>query len=75
MAKIMNLGDQTDIKWLYNVNYPVGQGCFNRRDDVLLVQIAINYLLANFVLNDAKGNRITIPGPLGAASSMKKSWS
>ncbi|HUL14523.1 MAG TPA: hypothetical protein VLV88_00885 [Terriglobales bacterium] len=59
MAKIMNLGHDTDIAWLTNVSFPVGPGCFNLRDDVLLVQIAINRLLAHFVINDPKGDRIT----------------
>ncbi len=59
MALIMNLGDDTDIKWLYNVSYPVGPYCPNHRDDVLLVQYTINCLLAALQLTDSDGQPIT----------------
>jgi hypothetical protein len=59
MTKIMNLGQGTDLAWLMNLSYPVGPGCINHRDDVQLVQIAINRILAYFVINDTQGNRIT----------------
>lgn len=59
MACIMNLGYETDIKWLYNVSYPVGRGCPNRRDDVLLVQSFLNMLLPCLtILDPASGKRI-----------------
>lgn len=52
MARVMNLGDETDIKWIFNVTYAVGSGCTNRWDDVMLVQHALNTLLAAFELKD-----------------------
>jgi hypothetical protein len=52
MACIMNLGNQTDIKWIYNVSYPVGRGCPNYRDDVLLVQSFLNMLLPCLTILD-----------------------
>ena len=60
MARIMNLGSETDIKWIYNVTFPVGPAGSNRKDDVLLVQHAINTLLPHFEIRDPKGVRITI---------------
>ena len=59
MAHVMNLGDETDIKWLFNVDYAVGPGASNRWDDVMLVQHFLNTVMARFDLRDAKGNRIT----------------
>lgn len=59
MARVMNLGDETDIKWIFNVTYAVGPGCTNRWDDVMLVQHALNTLLAAFELKDSRGRKIT----------------
>jgi hypothetical protein len=59
MARIMNLGDETDIKWIFNLSFAVGPWCENRRDDVQLVQHGINALLAHFELRDAAGRPIT----------------
>lgn len=59
MAYVMNLGDETDIKWMYNVAYPVGPRGSNRRDDVQLVQQAINIIHNTYVLYDDKGRTIT----------------
>lgn len=55
----MNLGNETDIKWIYNVSFPVGPGRANNQDDVMLVQHAINTLLTHFEIKNAKGGRIT----------------
>jgi len=59
MAKITNLGDETDIKWIFNVSTSVGPNGYNRIDDVMLVQHVLNTLLATFDIRNAKGNRIT----------------
>lgn len=59
MAKITNLGDQTDIKWIFNVSTSVGPNAYNRADDVMLVQHVLNTLLANLDIRNAKGVRIT----------------
>jgi hypothetical protein len=58
MAKIMPLGNETDIVWLFNVSYSVGPGCPNCRDDVLLVQHAINCVMAPLHLKNPKGELI-----------------
>ncbi len=59
MAAIMNLGNETDIKWLINVSYPVGRAGPNRRDDVLLVQSFLNMLMPCFQLQDpVSGKRL-----------------
>ena len=59
MAKITNLGDQTDIKWIFNVSTSVGPNGYNRIDDVMLVQHVLNTLLASFDIRNSKGARIT----------------
>ena len=58
MAYVMNLGDETDIRWLYNVSYPVGPRGSNRRDDVQLVQHAINIIHNAYMLYDDNGRLI-----------------
>jgi hypothetical protein len=57
MAYVMNLGDETDIVWLYNVSYPVGPRGSNR-DDVQLVQHAINIIHNTYLLYDDSGRLI-----------------
>lgn len=59
MAKIMNLGNDTDIVWLYNVSYPVGPDCLNHRDDVMLIQHAINCIMVQLQLRKPDGSPIT----------------
>jgi len=59
MAYIMNLGNETDIKWIFNVSFPVGPGCSNRPDDVQLVQHGINAIMAHLELFDDGGRPIT----------------
>lgn len=58
MAYVMNLGNETDIKWLYNVSYPVGPRGSNLRDDVQLVQHAINVIHNTYELYDERGRII-----------------
>jgi hypothetical protein len=60
MARYFELsGDEVGIKWLFNVSYPVGPKCENRRDDVMLVQHAINTLLPHLDLKKPDGKTIT----------------
>jgi len=60
MAKYFELsGDEVGIKWLFNVSYAVGPKCENRRDDVMLVQHAINTLLPHLDLKKPDGKTIT----------------
>jgi hypothetical protein len=59
MAKITNLGNETDLKWIHNVSEAVGPGCWNKRDDVLLVQHALNKLLPHLEILGADGKPIT----------------
>jgi hypothetical protein len=59
MAKITNLGGEVDLKWIHNVSHSVGPGCWNRKDDVQLVQHALNKLMPHFVILGKDGNRIT----------------
>lgn len=59
MAKITNLGNETDIKWIFNVSTSVGPNGYNRGDDVMLVQHLLNTLLANLDIRNPKGVRIT----------------
>lgn len=59
MAHEMALGNETDLKWIFNVTYPVGPNGVNRWDDVMLVQHALNVVMAPFELKDARGRPIT----------------
>ena len=58
MAHIKNLGGQTDLQWILNVDASVGPNCYNRWADVMLVQVFLNTLLAPLRLRDAKGREI-----------------
>lgn len=59
MAKITNLGNETDIQWIFNVSTSVGPNGYNRADDVMLVQHVLNTLLPSLDIRNAKGVRIT----------------
>ena len=59
MATITNLGDETDIKWIFNVSTSVGPNGYNRGDDVMLVQHVLNTLLASLDIRNARGARIS----------------
>lgn len=59
MAHILDLGDQTDIKWIFNVSTSVGLNAYNRVDDVMLIQHVLNTLLAAMDIRDSNGNRFT----------------
>ena len=48
-----------DLKWIWNVSFPVGPGASNRPDDVQLVQHAFNTLMSRIDFFDAKGSLIT----------------
>ena len=56
MAHIRNLGGETDLAWIFNVDTSVGLNCYNRWDDVMLVQVFLNTLLAPLNLRDPNGN-------------------
>ena len=58
MAHIRNLGGQTDIQWILNVDASVGPNCYNRWADVMLVQVFLNSLLAPLRLRNSQGNEI-----------------
>ena len=59
MAQITELGDETDLKWIFNVSYAVGPRSPNRRDDVLMVQHIFNKLLPYVEFKGPDGSRIT----------------
>ena len=60
MARYFELsGNEVGINWLFNVSHPVGPKCANRRDDVMLVQHAINTLLPHLELKKPDGKTIT----------------
>jgi hypothetical protein len=59
MAFYMEMGGETDLKWIFNVNFDVGPGRANRWDDVMLVQHALNAVMASYDLIGAKGNVIS----------------
>ena len=59
MAHYMELGNETDLKWVFNVSFPVGPGASNRWDDVMLVQHALNAILPHYEIRDAKGRIIS----------------
>jgi len=59
MAQITELGNETDLKWIFNVSYSAGPRCPNHRDDVLLVQHLLNKLLPYVEMMDENGKRIT----------------
>src|SRR5579872_851616 len=59
MAHIKNLGGQTDLAWILNVDTSVGPNSYNRWDDVMLVQVFMNALLAPLGLRDPQGRPIT----------------
>ena len=59
MAHIKNLGGQTDLAWILNVDTSVGPNSYNRWDDVMLIQVFMNALLALLGLQDPQGRPIT----------------
>src|SRR5258707_3918463 len=58
MAHIKNLGGQTDLQWILNVDASVGPNSYNRWGDVMLVQVFMNSLLAPLGLRDPAGRPI-----------------
>ena len=58
MAHIKNLGGQTDLAWILNVDASVGPNSYNRWADVMLVQVFMNALLAPLGLKDPQGRPI-----------------
>jgi peptidoglycan hydrolase-like protein with peptidoglycan-binding domain len=59
MARARNLADgQTDIKWIWDLEFTVGPGCSNRQDDVQLVQHVINTLSATLNLIKSDGSAV-----------------
>jgi peptidoglycan hydrolase-like protein with peptidoglycan-binding domain len=49
--------------WIYDVTHPVGYKWFQYRDDVLLVQYALNKIIAKGKILDRNGK--PTPGPMG----------
>jgi len=51
--------DSIDMAWIWNVNGTVSPRAYSRRPDVMLVQHALNTVMAPLELTDSKGKRIT----------------
>jgi peptidoglycan hydrolase-like protein with peptidoglycan-binding domain len=59
MARARNLRDgQTDLKWIWDLEFAVGPGCANRPDDVQLVQHVINTVSATLGLTKPDGSAL-----------------
>ncbi len=57
MARARNLRDgQTDLKWIWDLEFAVGPGCSNRADDVQLIQHVINTVSAGLGLTKPDGS-------------------
>lgn len=62
MARITNMPTGMFPVWIHDVSHPVGFKWFQYRDDVLLVQYALNKLIAKGKIRDLNGK--PTPGPL-----------
>jgi hypothetical protein len=63
MARVTNMPAGMFPVWIYDVSHPVGYKWFQYRDDVLLVQYALNKVIAKGKIRDLSGK--PTPGPLG----------
>lgn len=63
MARITDMPTGMSPVWIYDVSHPVGFKWFQHRDDVLLVQYALNRLIAKGKVRDLKAK--PTPGPIG----------
>jgi hypothetical protein len=60
MARYMELDQsQQDLAWIWNVSGPVSPRVYSQRADVMLVQHALNTLMAPLHLKDDRGVQIT----------------
>jgi peptidoglycan hydrolase-like protein with peptidoglycan-binding domain len=60
MARYMELDQSSqDLAWIWNVSGPVSSRVYSQRPDVMLVQHAINTLMAPLHLKDDRGADIT----------------
>ena len=63
MARVTDMPAGMFPVWIYDVSHPVGYKWFQYRDDVLLVQYALNKIIAKGKIRDLSGK--PTPGPLG----------
>lgn len=63
MARITDMPRGVLPMWIHDVSHPVSWKWFRYRDDVLLVQYALNKIMAKDKILDFKGK--STPGPLG----------
>lgn len=59
MAKITNLGNEVDLRWIHNVSYAVGPGCSNSSDDVMMIQHLLNKVMPSLDIVAPNGKPIT----------------
>jgi len=63
MARITDMPLGFHPVWIYDVSHPVGYKWFQYRDDVLLLQYALNKIIAKGKIHDL--NAKPSPGPIG----------
>lgn len=63
MARITSMPRGIEPVWIHDVSFPVGLKWYNRKDDVKLLQYALNKIMAKVRLSDRSAKPVI--GPLG----------